>query len=135
VSADRFMLALGQFSRALDRLDEALAEPETSLMRDALIQRFEFSYELARKCMFHWLLSQGESVNDTGRAVIQAAYRAGLIADAQTWELIKDCRNETSHTYDEARAIAVAAFIRATAGSAFRLLHAKLTELGNDVEG
>ena len=33
--------------RALGRLEEALASPENALVRDAGIQRFEFSFELA----------------------------------------------------------------------------------------
>lgn len=134
MSGDRLDLALRQFSRALARLEEALAEPETPLVRDALIQRFEFTYELAWKSMFHWLRAEGEAVQEMARPVMQAAHRAGLIADVQTWELIKDCRNETSHTYDETRAIAVAAFIRDSAALAFRRLLEKFMELRPDGE-
>lgn len=129
MSQERFELAQGQFERALIRLHEALAENETALIRDALIQRFEFTYELGWKCMFYWLRAQKEKVPEVVRPVLQAAYRAELIADADRWEKIKDYRDETSHTYDEKKAIEVAAFVRAEAVQAFDALLAKLKML------
>ena len=63
------------------------------------------------------------------RLVIQAAFRAELIADADLWEKIKDCRDETSHTYDEKEAIAVAAFVRFHAVNAFDALLVRLKAL------
>jgi nucleotidyltransferase substrate binding protein (TIGR01987 family) len=68
-------------------------------------------------------------VPEVVRAVIQAAYRAELIADADLWEKIKDCRDETSHTYDQKKAVEVAAFVRGSAVQAFDTLLAKLKTL------
>ena len=129
MSRERFELARKQFERASSRLSEALRENETSFMRDAVIQRFEFTYDLAWKCMFYWLRANGETVAEMVRPVIQAAFRAGLIDNAERWEKIKDCRDETSHTYDESKAIGVAAFIRRDAESAFDALRTKLDTL------
>jgi nucleotidyltransferase substrate binding protein (TIGR01987 family) len=129
VSQERFEIARAQFEKALARLHEALAQNETDLVRDALIQRFEFTYELGWKCMFYWLRAQKEKVPEVVRQVIQAAFRAELISDADLWEKIKDYRDETSHTYDEKKAIEVAAFVRAQAVGAFDLLDAKLKAL------
>ena len=129
MSRERFELVRQQFERALVRLHEALDQNETDFMRDALIQRFEFTYELGWKCMFYWLRAQQEKVPEVVRPVIQAAFRAELIADADLWEKIKDYRDETSHTYDEKKAIAVAAFVRAQAVHGFDALLAKLKAL------
>lgn len=129
MSRERFELVRQQFERALVRLHEALDQNETDFMRDALIQRFEFTYELGWKCMFYWLRAQKEKVPEVVRPVIQAAFRAELIADADLWEKIKDYRDETSHTYDEKKAIAVAAFVRAQAVHAFDSLLVKLKAL------
>lgn len=129
MSQERFELVRQQFERALVRLHEALDQNETDFMRDALIQRFEFTYELGWKCMFYWLRAQKEKVPEVVRPVIQAAFRAELIADADLWEKIKDYRDETSHTYDEKKAIAVAAFVRAQAVHAFDSLLVKLKAL------
>ena len=109
--------------------ETALAQNETELVRDALIQRFEFTYELGWKCMFYWLREQKEKVPEVVRPVLQAAFRAELIADAELWEKIKDYRDATSHTYDEKKAIEVAAFVRAQAVQGFETLLVKLKTL------
>ena len=124
---ERFELARTLFEKALGRLHEALALEQTPIVRDALIQRFEFTYELGWKTMFYWLRSEGESVPEMARAVFQRAFQAGLIVDADLWESIKDRRNATSHTYDEGKAVQVAAFIRAHAVGAFDDLAARMT--------
>jgi nucleotidyltransferase substrate binding protein (TIGR01987 family) len=129
MSQQRFEIARKQFEQALVRLHEALDENETDMVRDALIQRFEFTYELGWKSMFYWLRAQKENVKEVVRQVIQAAFRAGLISDADLWEKIKDYRDETSHTYNENKAIEVAAFVRAEAVQAFDALLVKLKSL------
>lgn len=129
MSEERFALARSQFERALARLHEALEQNETEMVRDALIQRFEFTYELGWKSMFYWLRAQKEKVPEVVRQVIQAAFRAELIGDAQLWERIKDYRDETSHTYNEAKAIEVAAFVRQDAIHAFDALLERLKAL------
>ena len=129
MSRERFELARQQFEKALGRLKEALAQNETEIVRDAIIQRFEFTYELGWKCMFYWLREQKEKVPEVVRQVIQAAFKAELIVDAQLWEKIKDYRDQTSHTYDEKKAIEVAAFVRSRAVGAFDALQAKLKTL------
>jgi len=129
MARDRFELARGQFLKALMRLHEAVEADESPMIRDALIQRFEFTYELAWKSMFYWLRDQGEKVPEMVRPVIQAAFRCELIGDPQLWEAIKDSRDETSHTYNEDKSIEVAAFVRARALAAFDALGERLNAL------
>lgn len=126
---ERFELARQQYGRALARLHEVLAVDESEIVRDALIQRFEFTYELAWKTMFYWLRDAGEKVPEIVRAVLQAGFKAELISDAQAWERIKEFRDETSHTYDQNKAIEVAAFVRAEAIVAFDALQTRLALL------
>lgn len=126
---ERFELARQQYTRALDRLHDVLRVDETDIVRDALIQRFEFTYELAWKAMFYWLRDMGEKVPEIVRAVLQAGFKAELIGDAQVWERLKDCRDETSHTYDQDKAVEVAAFVRSEAIGAFDALRARLETL------
>ncbi|MHB8310718.1 HI0074 family nucleotidyltransferase substrate-binding subunit [Metallibacterium sp.] len=123
---ERFELARQQYGRALARMHEVLAVDESEIVRDALIQRFEFTYELAWKAMFYWLRDAGEKVPEIVRAVLQAGFKAELISDAQAWERIKEFRDETSHTYDQNKAIEVAAFVRAEAIVAFDALQTRL---------
>lgn len=46
---ERFAQQRGHFERALAPLAEALAPDETEIVRDAIIQRFEFTFEMARR--------------------------------------------------------------------------------------
>ena len=126
---ERFELARTQYFQALDRLHEVLELEENPIIRDSLIQRFEFTYELAWKSMFLWMKDEGEKVREMVRPVIQAAFRCELIDDPDTWEEIKDYRDETSHTYNESKAIEVAGFVRHQAGALFDRLRDELRDL------
>jgi nucleotidyltransferase substrate binding protein (TIGR01987 family) len=125
----RFALALGHFEKALDRLKEVLAEPiETTIVRDALIQRFEFTFEAAWKAMYRWLRARGNDVDEEAAAVIPEAFARRLISDEKGWGQMRKFRNKTSHTYDEAIAIEVAAFVRQSSLPLFSAVLATLRE-------
>ena len=126
-------LDLGPLERAIQRLDEGWIRYQQDIsdtqIRDGLIQRFEFTYELAWKSMFLWMKDEGEKVREMVRPVIQAAFRCELIDDPDTWEEIKDYRDETSHTYNESKAIEVAGFVRHQAVALFDRLRDELRDL------
>lgn len=102
-----------KLGRAVERLGEALAEPEDSALAiDGTIQRFEFVFELLWKTFRRLLHADGIDVA-TPRDALKAAFAAGWIEDEAAWlEMLQD-RNETSHTYDEEKALAVYRSIRA----------------------
>lgn len=72
------------------------------LEKEGLIQRFEYTFELAWKTVKDYLESKGV-IADYPRDVIKEAFSAGLIKDGDTWMLMLDHRNIMSHTYDEGR--------------------------------
>jgi len=121
-AGDRLAQQVRHFGAALARLDEVLAMPESGVVRDALIKRFEFSFEMAWKCMYRWLRSHEVDVPEEAFQVIPRAFRAGLIDDDAAWTRIRRARNLTSHTYHEKTAIEVAAAVRAEAAPRFREL-------------
>lgn len=110
----RFTLALGMFEKALARLHEVLQEPETTIVRDALIQRFEFTFEAGWRAAYRWLRARGADVAEEAFAVLPRAFANRLIADEGAWNEMRKYRNLTSHTYQEKLAIEVAAFVRAS---------------------
>ena len=59
---DRFELQFEHFQKSLARLKEALAEDETSFVRDSIIKRFEVTFEMAWKTMFRFLVDKGERI-------------------------------------------------------------------------
>jgi nucleotidyltransferase substrate binding protein (TIGR01987 family) len=127
MSEDRFELCREHFGKAVDALTHALAQPEDEFVRDSIIKRFELCFETARKAMQRWLQEQGElSSQDTKRAVLQAALRTGLIADPDLWNELGVARNDTSHEYDQGKAVAIAALVRERGLPAFEALRAQL---------
>lgn len=101
------------YHHAMAQLKEAVAvysrDRGDSLYRDGLIQRFEFTVELAWKSLKEYLEDQGTVLSITSpRAVLKDAYAAGVIMDADVWDEIIRSRNVTSHVYDEKTAIEVA---------------------------
>lgn len=111
----RFTLALESFEKALARLHEVLAENETAIVRDALIQRFEFTFETGWRAAYRWLRARGAAVNEEAFSVLPRAFANQLVTSDDDWSEIRRNRNLTSHTYKEELAIEVAAFVRAVA--------------------
>ena len=122
----RYLLALGQFEKALARLHELLPEPETTIVRDALIQRFEFTFEAAWRAAYRWLQVRGADVAQEAFAVLPRAFANRLVTDEGAWSELRKKRNLTSHTYQEQLAIEVAAFVRGTGMRCFDELLATL---------
>ena len=105
---------------ALAQLEQAVViyqkSQQDALYRDGLIQRFEFTVELAWKSIKEYLEDQGSTTPiATPRAVLKEAFAAGIIQDADEWNKIITARNITSHVYDEKTAEDVAAQICAKA--------------------
>lgn len=121
MDSQRLAERIADYTRAVVRLREALARPKDEFLRDSVIQRFEFSYELAWKLLK--LRLEAEGINAaTPRQAIQEALQAGFIEDGNLWSDMLRQRNLTSHTYDESLADSVYDWIAASGISAFELL-------------
>ena len=94
---------LAAFGLALGRLRHALAQPKTEWTRDAAIQRFEFTFELAWKAVARRARVEGVDC-PSPRQALKAALRLAWIGDDDVWLTMLDDRNRTSHTYHEATA-------------------------------
>ena len=96
-----------QFVQALGRLKEAIEEIKihpSAVVRDGVIQRFEFTTELAWKACREKLLEDGYVNIDSPKATMRQAYAAGLIDDEETWLSLLQARNLSSHMYSEEQA-------------------------------
>ncbi len=74
-------------------------------IRDAVIQRFEYTYSLAVKMMTRYInmVSPSEQTDMTFNEIIRKANRLGILKnDLDKWTEYRQRRNMTSHTYDEA---------------------------------
>ena len=91
------------FAQAISRLHEILGAPETDFNRDAAIQRFEFTVELAWKCIQARLREEKIECRSP-KSCLQEAFQFGLLADNPLWLQMLEDRNLTSHAYDDALA-------------------------------
>ncbi len=105
-------------SRAILRLQEAIdlyeQDPSQTIVRDGLIQRFEFTYEIATKMIKRALeeasASPAQYDEMSFATLIRSANEQGLLlGDWPRWRHYRDMRSRTSHTYDEAIALQVVA--------------------------
>jgi nucleotidyltransferase substrate binding protein (TIGR01987 family) len=95
-------LVLTPFEKALESLENVLEVPKNDIVRDATIQRFEYTCELAWKMIKRHLDWAGHpnTAALTKRELFREAATAGLISDAEAWFDYYAARNETSHTYE-----------------------------------
>lgn len=101
----RWKYRFDNYKRAFILLREAIEQIDegglSQLEKEGLIQRFEYSMELAWKVMKDYLESENIVFDQiTPRVVIRKAFEAKLVSDGQTWMDALDARNKMSHTYD-----------------------------------
>ena len=89
--------------RATGRFEDALKQPKNEFTRDAAIQRFEFTFELAWRTMKDYLSYMGVEARSP-RDCIRGTFTSGLIKEDIRWLAMIELRNLTSHTYEEAMA-------------------------------
>ena len=116
------LLDFSSLANATARLDEGLAryraDTSDAQIRDGLIQRFEFTYDLAHKLLRRALEEAAANPQEVDQmtfpALIRTATEQGLLlSDWTQWRTFREMRNITSHTYDEAKALQVSAGIPA----------------------
>ena len=97
------MVKRQNFLKALERLQEALEFPYSVIVRDAVIQRFEFTFELAWKALRGYLKEIHGLVCNSPKQCFREGFSLDLYNEQTTAALLKmvDDRNETTHTYDE----------------------------------
>ncbi len=128
-------LNLTPLARAIDRLEEGWQryQQDTSdtQIRDGLIQRFEFTYEISYKTLKRFL--EATSANPAEfdamsfQDLIRTANEHGLLLGTwPDWRRHRDMRAKTSHTYDETVALDVVGGIPGFLAEA-RYLHDQLT--------
>ena len=129
--------------RVKERLDDALKaiatfekivglkEP-TDIERDAAIQRFEYSFEMAWKAAQAYLTNQGLTNIVSPRSAIRASFTVGMFNEETAEKIMRmvDDRNLTSHTYREEFAVKL---YHSLAGHA-ALLRSWLTEIQKRIE-
>lgn len=115
--------ALSSLQRVLERSSTVPGDED---IRDACIQRFEYTYELAFKMLKRQLeeeLPSSEELDQLPyKEMIRVGAERGLILVPERWFDYRAKRNITSHTYDEEKAREVFAILSNFAADAADLL-------------
>ena len=96
-------LDLSALKKAVSSLDSALAQQKDEFIRDSVIQRFEYTYELSWKFMARHLEQEfGSEFVDrlSRRDLYRIAGEKGLISNVSDWFEYHTARNTTSHSYN-----------------------------------
>lgn len=97
----KFESQMINFEKALNRLKEALAAEKNDLIRDAAIQRFEFTLDLAWKTLKTYLEDYQGVRCVSPKECLREGFQNGVIENDPFWLELVDLRNETVHTYRE----------------------------------
>jgi nucleotidyltransferase substrate binding protein (TIGR01987 family) len=86
--------------KASKRLKEAAILPATRIHKDAVIQRFEFCFELSWKAVQTFLREEGLDCKSP-RNCFRIAADLEIISDPVVWLEFLEARNLIAHTYNE----------------------------------
>jgi nucleotidyltransferase substrate binding protein (TIGR01987 family) len=109
-----FVKALDKLSQSVNYIKRKYSEEEDTainseellsvldeMIKEGLIQRFEYTHELAWKVMKDYAEYQGNSSIGGSRDASREALQLKLITEGEIWMDMIVSRNKTSHTYNE----------------------------------
>ena len=102
------------FENAYARLKEGITkyDENNDLTRDGLIQRFEFTFELAWKTLKAVFEDEGLSGLNSPKRVLREAFAAGLLKNEELWLSMLEDMNSTAHIYSESIALRICSDIK-----------------------
>lgn len=108
-----FLKALRKLSQAVEYIkhnfideDEPIDDSDLGyvldeMIKEGLIQRFEYTHELAWNVMKDYATFQGNANVGGSRDATREAFQLKLVSDGTIWMDMIGSRNKTSHTYNE----------------------------------
>ena len=109
-----YQKALKKLTEAIEYLQEDVKDEKNDssemnevldeIIIEGLIQRFEYTYEMAWNVMKDYAAYQGNPDIAGSRDAIRYAFSANLITNGDKWMDMIKSRIKTSHTYNEATA-------------------------------
>ena len=101
---ERIKLKLNDALKSLSTFEEIIQEPFSIIVRDATIQRFEYTFEAFWKFIQEYLKEKEGIVVNSPKGVFKEIFALGFCSEEETVRLLEmaDKRNDTSHSYKEA---------------------------------
>ena len=134
----RWLQRFDNFAKACARLLEITDTMEydvlSELEKEGLIQRFEYTFELAWKVLQDYMQYLGFQFQTGPNTTLRLAFENGLIKDHDRWRKMAKARILTSHTYNEDEADEIAKGIYADYAPLLRELRDLLIIRKNETE-
>lgn len=100
-------MKIENFEKALIKFNDAMQSPDSNEFKvDVCIKRFEFTYEVCKKTLV-FALNRLDITTSNPRETIKEAGLQGFITDIELWDRMREDRNNTSHEYDENKALEI----------------------------
>ncbi len=100
----RWEQRFSNYTKAILKLAEGVkieSNDITELEKEGVIQRFEFTHELAWNVIKDYAEYQGNNTISGSRDATREGFKMNLISDGEGWMDMIMSRNKTSHTYNE----------------------------------
>jgi len=106
---ERLKLRYKDAVKAAKTLEDILKQPYSVIIRDAAIQRFEYTFEALWKFLKDYLKEKEGVIANSPKACFKDIFSSGFLSEGLTEDFLDmtDMRNETSHTYKEEVAQAI----------------------------
>jgi nucleotidyltransferase substrate binding protein (TIGR01987 family) len=90
-------------TKALKTLKEITEEPYSTIVRDASIKRFEYSFDIFWKFIKDYLRVREGIECASPKSCFREAFKVGILSEEETVKVLEmtDDRNLSAHTYDE----------------------------------
>lgn len=148
----RWEQRFSNYIKALDKLTQAVETIEKEypadadgnidnndflddIIKEGLIQRFEYTHELAWNVMKDFLTQAGNTNIFGSRDATREAFAAGLLVNGDLWMDMLKSRNLTSHTYNEDTADQIFSKVMNEYVTAFIAFRHKMEELRSGKQG
>ncbi len=121
---NRWLYRFDNYKKALSKLEEAVHRIAldfpfdhngrinqddflVDIIKEGVIQRFEYTHELAWNVMKDFLNQAGNTNIFGSKDATKEAFAAGLLSNGEVWMDMIKSRNKTSYTYNEETADAI----------------------------
>lgn len=133
----RWLQRYSNYHKACQRLLEVTESGKSindlsELEQEGLVQRFEYTFELAWKVLQDLMNYKGYEFMSGPTGTLKMAFEDGMLSDQDGWRKMAKSRNTLSHVYDEDEAEAIVLLIFSEYAPLLKQLDEKLSLLSKD---
>ena len=133
----RWLQRYSNYHKACQRLLEVTESGKSindlsELEQEGLVQRFEYTFELAWKVLQDLMNYKGYEFMSGPTGTLKMAFEDGMLSDQDGWRKMTKSRNTLSHVYDEDEAEAIVLLIFSEYAPLLKQLDEKLSLLSKD---